>query len=149
MKFRLRFLLWLFPLFLVSAAFAGCDGPRKLKTISLDLAGTEFTVEVADTQETRARGLMFRASMPETAGMLFVFDRDAQQNFWMENTDIPLSLAYISRAGEIREIFDMTPRSRRAVPSTFSVRYALEVNQGVFQKLGIGPGSMIVIPPLP
>jgi uncharacterized membrane protein (UPF0127 family) len=146
MKFRLRFLLWLFPLILVSA---GCDGTPKLKTIKLDLAGTEFTVEVADTQETRARGLMFRKSMPENAAMLFVFERDGQQSFWMENTDIPLSLAYISRAGEIREIFDMTPRSRRTVPSTFSVRYALEVNQGVFQKLGIEPGYRIVIPPLP
>ncbi|MDR1933544.1 MAG: DUF192 domain-containing protein [Spirochaetales bacterium] len=149
MKFSPPFSLWLLPLFLVFTGLAGCDGTPKLKTIKLDLAGAEFTVEVADTQETRARGLMFRKSLPENAGMLFVFERDGLQHFWMENTDIPLSLAYISRTGEIREIFDMTPRSRRTVSSGFSARYALEVNQGVFEKLGIRPGYRLLIPALP
>jgi uncharacterized membrane protein (UPF0127 family) len=124
-------------------ALCGCSGTPKLKTITLNLAGRDFTVEVADTQENRARGLMFRKSLPENAAMLFVFDRDSQQSFWMENTEIPLSIAYISRTGEIREIFDMTPRSRRPVQSSYEVRYALEVNQGAFQKIGVGVGYVI------
>ena len=149
MKSLLRFAVFaaLFPC--VFAVFAACDDTRKLKTIPLPLAGKQFTVEVADTQETRGRGLMFRESLPEDAGMLFVFERDGQQSFWMENTRIPLSLAYISRTGEIREIYDLAPLSRRTVQSTYAVRYALEVNQGTFEKLGIKPGYVIKIPELP
>ena len=133
----------------VLAVFAACDTGQKLKTVTLDLAGVSFTVEVAATQSARARGLMHRKSLPENAAMLFVFDRDEQQSFWMENTEIPLSIAYISRAGEIREIYDMNPHSRRAVQSTHAVRYALEVNQGTFERLGITPGYVIKIPDLP
>ena len=131
-----------------AAAFTACEGSRKLKTITLELGGKQFIVEVADTQETRARGLMFRKSLPENRGMLFVFDRDGEQSFWMENTTIPLSLAYISSTGEIREIHNMTPLSRRSVRSTHAIRYALEVNQGTFEKLGITPGYVIKIPQL-
>ncbi|MDR1179966.1 MAG: DUF192 domain-containing protein, partial [Spirochaetales bacterium] len=116
---------------------AGCDGAPRLKTITLNLGGRDFIVEVADNAQTRARGLMFRKSLPENSAMLFVFDRDGLQSFWMENTEIPLSLAYISRSGEIREIYDMTPYSRRNVQSVYAVRYALEVNQGAFQKNGV------------
>ena len=133
----------------VLAAFTACDAEQKLKTITLDLAGVSFTVEVAATQGARARGLKFRKSLPENAAMLFVFDRDDQQSFWMEDTEIPLSIAYISRAGEIREIHDMSPHSRRAVQSNHIVRYALEVNQGTFERLGIQPGYVIKIPELP
>jgi uncharacterized membrane protein (UPF0127 family) len=121
----------------------GCDGTQKLKTITLNLGGRDFTVEVADTKETRARGLMFRKSLPANAAMLFVFDREDQQSFWMKNTEIPLSVAYISRTGEIREIYDMTPHSRRPVNSVYAVRYALEVNQGIFQETGVGTGYVI------
>jgi uncharacterized membrane protein (UPF0127 family) len=133
----------------VLAGMAACGTKPKLKTVTLELAGVPLAVEVAATQEARARGLMFRKSMPENAGMLFVFDRDGQQSFWMENTEIPLSIAYISSAGEIREIYDMSPHSRRSVHSTHAVRYALEVNQGTFEKLGITPGYVIKIPELP
>jgi uncharacterized membrane protein (UPF0127 family) len=141
-----RRVLWFLILF---AGFAACQAAPGLKTVKLELAGRQFTVEVADTQEARARGLMFRASLPEDAGMFFVFDRDERHSFWMENTEIPLSIAYISRTGEIREIFDMTPHSRRPVPSSYSVRYALEVNRGTFEKLGLKPGCVIKIPELP
>jgi uncharacterized membrane protein (UPF0127 family) len=133
-------------IFFILCGIAGCDDPNTLKTIKLDLNGTEFTVEIAETPAARARGLMYRKSLPENRGMLFVFERDSQETFWMENTEIPLSLAYISRTGEIREIFDLTPRSRRPVQSTYSIRYALEVNQGVFEKLGIRPGYILKIP---
>jgi uncharacterized membrane protein (UPF0127 family) len=136
-------------LFFFFAVSAGCAGNEPLKTIQLEIGGREFTLEVADTPQTRARGLMYRTSLAENAGMLFVFPADSQESFWMENTDIPLSLAYISSSGEIREIFDLTPRSRRAVQSTYAVRYAIEVNQGVFEKLNVLPGHVLKIPPLP
>ena len=132
----------------VFAGFAACDSGPKLKTITLELAGVQFTVEIADTEETRARGLMFRKSLADNAGMLFVFDRDSQQSFWMDNTEVPLSIAYISSSGEIREIYDMAPFSRRAVPSVHAIRYALEVKQGTFERLGVKPGYVIKLPAL-
>ena len=147
MKTCLRFLLGSAVFLCACASFAACD--RGLKTVTLLLAGKQFTVEIAATQEARAQGLMFRESLPEDAGMLFVFDRDGQQSFWMENTLIPLSIAYISHTGEIREIYDLAPRSRRSVQSIHAVRYALEVNQGTFEKLGIKPGYIIALPELP
>ncbi len=123
---------------------AGCE--KKFATVSLDLAGTVFTVEVADTPEKQARGLMFRKSLGENEGMLFVFDRDRQLSFWMKNTTLPLSLAYIASDGTIREIFDLVPESLRPVESGFAVRYALEVNRGTFERLGIKPGYRIALP---
>jgi uncharacterized membrane protein (UPF0127 family) len=145
----IRFGFWGAAFFCILSGIAGCEDSSALKTIKLDLNGREFTVEIADTPAARAKGLMFRKTLPENAGMLFVFERDSRETFWMENTDIPLSLAYISRTGEIREIFDLTPRSRRPVPSTYAIRYALEVNQGVFEKLGLRPGHILKIPELP
>jgi uncharacterized membrane protein (UPF0127 family) len=139
MKYRVGLLFCM----LLPVLGAGCDSPAQLKTITLNLGGKDFIVEVADNARTRARGLMFRKNLPENAAMLFVFDRDGQQSFWMENTEIPLSLAYISRGGEIREIYDLTPYSRRTVQSVYAVRYALEVNQGAFQKNGVEAGYVI------
>ena len=146
--YTLRVFLYAVLLICVLPGLASCDRGLKLKTITLELAGVSFTIEVADTQQARERGLKYRRSLPENAGMLFVFDRDSQQSFWMEDTEIPLSIAYISRTGEIREIYDMTPRSLRSVRSTHAVRYTLEVNQGTFERLGIEPGYVINIPEL-
>lgn len=103
-------------------------------------------MEIADTSESRTQGLMNRKSLPENAGMLFVFERDDHYSFWMKNTVIPLSLAFISRSGEIKEIHDLTPGSLRPVQSEYAVRFALEVNRGVFEKHGIKPGHVIGIP---
>lgn len=79
--------------------------------------------------------------------MLFVFDRDRRLSFWMKNTTIPLSLAYLSADGTVREIFDLAPESLRPVESSFAVRFALEVNRGAFARLGIKPGDKIQLPP--
>lgn len=122
----------------------GCE--RKSKLITLELGGVPFTLEVADTPESRARGLMFRKELPENRGMLFVFPRDERLSFWMKNTEIPLSLAYIAQDGEIREIFDLVPHSLRPMESTYAVRYALEVSRGTFERLGIKPGYRIRMP---
>jgi len=119
-----------------------------METVSLRLAGEVFTVEVARTPKERETGLMFRKDLRANAGMIFVFDRDERLSFWMKNTEIPLSIAYISSEGEIKEIYDMTPRSQRPIESTFAVRYALEVPKGTFDRLGIKPGYKISLPEL-
>jgi uncharacterized membrane protein (UPF0127 family) len=86
---------------------------------------------------------MEREEIPDGTGMLFVFDRDQILSFWMKNTPHPLSIAYIDSRGKIRNIYDMTPFSLASVVSTVSVRYALEVPQGWFEKVGVKVGDTV------
>lgn len=113
------------------------------KKIDLTIDGHLFSVEVAQTFDERAKGLMRRNSMSQNEGMLFVFEKEQKLSFWMKNTKIPLSIAYINKAGEIKEIYDMEPFSLKPVPSIYSCMYALEVNQGRFEELGIEVGDLI------
>ena len=101
--------------------------------------------EIAQKEEERNYGFMNRKNIPEGTGMLFVFEKDQVLSFWMKNTPHPLSIAYIDRSGKIQNIFDMTPFSLAPVKSTRSVRYALEVPQGWFEKTGIKTGDKIVL----
>jgi uncharacterized membrane protein (UPF0127 family) len=145
-----RPVLWLWiPLCLLACAGSG-RAPGKpqtglpVKTITIEKAsGGSVTVEaeVARTEEERGTGLMFRAALEDGRGMLFVFDRDEVLSFWMKDTFIPLSIAYIGYDGTIIDIRDMRPRDTRAVRSSRSVRYALEVPQGWFGRAGIRPGD--------
>ena len=107
--------------------------------------GSSVTVEaeIADTEESRQFGFMEREKIPDGTGMLFVFDRDQILSFWMKNTPHPLSIAYIDSRGKIRNIYDMTPFSLASVVSTVSVRYALEVPQGWFEKVGVKVGDTV------
>ncbi len=120
-----------------------CKKDDVLQTQLLRINQWEITVETADTQETQEKGLMGRESLDEDWGMLFVYDRDSRKSFWMKNTKIPLSIAYIAADGTIREIYDMEPLSTRTVDSRYSVRYALEVNQGAFERHGIKTGDKV------
>jgi uncharacterized membrane protein (UPF0127 family) len=132
---------------LLSATVVTLTGCRKgLETKSMTVGDVPLTVEIADTPETRQKGLMFRKSMPENHGMLFVFEREEKRSFWMKNTPLPLSIAYISADGTIREILDMEPFTERSYPSGWSVKYALEVNQGFFERHGIKTGDKVVLP---
>jgi uncharacterized membrane protein (UPF0127 family) len=141
------------PLLLVllfNAWFAACS-PQKLKTTVLSIErenaqAVDITVEIARTDEERAKGLMFRKQLPEGEGMLFVFDRDQQLSFWMKNTVIPLSIAFISSDGHIVEIKDMQPNDLSSVKSSRSVRYALEVPQGWFNRVNVKAGDAVKIP---
>ena len=103
----------------------------------------EVKAEIADTDESRQFGFMEREKIPDGPGMLFVFDRDQVLSFWMKNTPHPLSIAYIDSRGKIRNIYDMTPFSLTSVVSTVSVRYALEVPQGWFEKVGVKVGDSV------
>ena len=99
--------------------------------------------EVATNYETRARGLMYRKELAPNAGMLFVFPHPAVQCFWMRNTLIPLSIAFIADDGMIIDIIDMTPMTENSHCSSSAVRLALEMEQGWFAKRGITIGKKI------
>jgi uncharacterized membrane protein (UPF0127 family) len=105
-------------------------------------------VEIADTPEERSVGLMHRESLPEDQGMLFVFENDGQHNFYMENTLIPLSIAFIKADGTIVEIEDMEPQTEELHSGPEPYRYTVEANQGWFERNGISAGSRAIIPPL-
>ena len=79
--------------------------------------------------------------------MLFVYDQDQRMSFYMKDTLMPLSIAFVAADGRIVEIHDMKPLSLDPVHSSRSVRYALEVNQGAFERMGVAPGDSIRIPP--
>ena len=102
-------------------------------------------IEVVSTLEDRNTGLMFRKSLPDDGGMIFVWDRKKIQCMWMKNTLIPLSVAYIEDTGEIIGIYDMVPLSMKSVCSKKPVLYALEVNKGWFLKNGFHVGDFINI----
>ena len=102
--------------------------------------------ELARTQKEQMKGYMERTRIPEGTGMLFIFERDQILSFWMKNTPTALSIAYIDSRGTIREIYDMTPLSLASVTSNMSLRYALEVPQGWFQKNNIAAGAVISLP---
>jgi uncharacterized membrane protein (UPF0127 family) len=130
--------------------FLAC-APRKLPTeeIPIERAGQGIAVvkaEIARTQEERNNGLMFRKKLPDGEGMLFVFEADQVLSFWMKNTYIPLSIAYIAYDGRIIDIKDMYPHDTNSVVSSRSVRYALEAPQGWFSRAGVRTGDIVKIP---
>ena len=120
-------------------------------TVAITTSGgerVEVQVEIADERAEQQRGLMERTELAENAGMLFVFERDEPRSFWMRNTLIPLSIAYIASDGRIVDIQDMQPLDDTSHPSAAPAQYALEVNQGFFAERGIGVGDVVEIPDL-
>jgi len=116
--------------------------------IPIERDGQVITVvkaEIARTTEERQQGLMFRKSLADGSGMLFVLDKDEIASFWMKNTYIPLSIAFITFDGRIIDIKNMYPHDLNSVTSSRSVRYALEVPQGWFLKAGVQEGDMVKI----
>jgi uncharacterized protein len=122
----------------------GGESAFGLRTVNVKISGTPLTVEVADTPQASENGLMFRTSLPEDRGMLFIFDEPRKATFWMKNTKIPLSIAFIDSGGSILEIKSMSPFDETVVPSASDqVAYALEVNQGWFDRHHISTGAVI------
>ena len=116
-------------------------------TAQMDLPRTKLSagIHLIDTQlatnaEQRATGLMFRKEMPVSEGMLFVFEQASQQCFWMKNTLLPLTAAFIADDGTIVNLADMKPQTTDSHCSTQPVRYVLEMNLGWFVKKGIKAG---------
>lgn len=103
----------------------------------------QINVEVANNSITREHGLMNRATLPKDQGMLFVFERPAMHCFWMRNTLIPLSIAFIQQDGKIVNIKDMQPQTETTHCPEAPISYALEMNQGWFRQKNIKPGMQI------
>ena len=97
--------------------------------------------EVANTPDTRGQGLMFRDSVPDGTGMLFVFDREATRSFWMRNTFVALDVAFIDRNFRIVDIQQMEPESTDIHDGARPAMFALEVRQGWFAEKGISVGD--------
>jgi uncharacterized protein len=106
-----------------------------------------FAVEIADTEASREKGLMFRKKLPEGQGMLFDFHREQDVSFWMQNTYIPLDMIFIRANGEILRIAENTePLSTKLIPSGGPVLGVLEVIGGTASKFGIAPGDRVAHP---
>jgi uncharacterized membrane protein (UPF0127 family) len=136
---------------LVVWSFSRCAAGENIRFEKQELTlegsgGVPVTIvaEIARTGSERERGLMFRKEIKDGEGMIFIFDRDQILSFWMKNTLVPLSIAYISRDGVILEIRDLEPGNLRPVVSGRSCRYALEVPKGWFGRAGLGPGNRLV-----
>lgn len=122
-------------------------GPRRspagLPETTIRVAGIPVTVEVADTEEARQRGLMNRESLPEDRGMLFVYPEERRLSFWMRNTAIALDIAFIDRSGRIVDIQEMEPYDEETIASREPAMYALEMNRGWFEAHGVTPGDAV------
>ena len=119
------------------------DAAQRLPTTRLTAGFHVITAELARTPEQRAIGLMHRPTMPANDGMLFVFEQPGQQCFWMKNTLLPLSIAFLADDGSIVNIEDMKPQSLDSHCSKKPVRFVLEMNKGWFDKRAIKPGAKI------
>ena len=119
------------------------DGPQKLPAIKLSVGMHAIQAEVAQTPDQRSTGLMFRKTMATNDGMLFIFDRPSEQCFWMKNTLVPLSVAFVANDGSITNIENMTPQTLDSHCSAKPVRFVLEMNVGWFAKRGIKAGTRI------
>lgn len=133
--------------FLLAAGAALAQGRPVPLAIEQGIRRAVVQAEIAETPQAREIGLMHRASLPEEAGMLFIYPEEQALSFWMKDTRIPLSIAFISAQGVITEILDMDPPRPGEPPRTYTSRglsrYALEVNQGWFRRKGIEPGARV------
>jgi len=134
-------------LFILCFSFVTCNSEKlPVKNIEVERDGQVIAVvkaEIAVSAEERAKGLMYRKSLKDGYGMFFVFEKDEVMSFWMKNTYIPLSIAFIAANGKIIDIKDMYPLDTNSVYSSRSVRYALETPQGWFLRAGVKEGDSI------
>lgn len=124
---------------------ASAAGGTEALTIATEKGDVKLTVEIADTDEERRVGLMYRASLPQNGGMLFDFTHEKRaQSMWMKNTIIPLDMAFIAADGRIVRIAAMTtPRSLASISSGEPVSAVLEVAGGRLEALGVDEGDMV------
>jgi uncharacterized membrane protein (UPF0127 family) len=120
------------------------DQPQtQLPRVTITAGMHRIDAQVASAFEERMTGLMFRKDMPQNEGMLFVFEQPTIQCFWMKNTLLPLTAAFVANDGTIVNLADMKPQTTDSHCSTKPVRFVLEMNQGWFAKKGIKPGMKL------
>lgn len=121
--------------------------PKEIQSYKLIyIKGKPLYVELATNPEEWEKGLMGRDSLPDSCGMLFIFPYPDVRSFWMKNTTLPLSLAYIDSTFVIREIHELKPLDETPVFSKSRVQYVIEVNRGWFERNGIKEGDTVFIP---
>lgn len=120
------------------------DKPQ-IGTLELMLGEYMYNVEIADTVDLHLKGLSGRTDLPENGGMLFVYDSDRELYFWMKDTNLLLSIAFLLENGKIVSIQNMYPNSSYSVQSVVPVRYALELPMGAFEKAGVRVGDILDI----
>ena len=133
-----------FIIFLLNVSAASGQSASTLPIKKLSAGMHVIQAEIAATPESRTTGLMFRKALAPNHGMLFVFDQATVQCFWMRNTFIPLSIAFLQDDGTIVNIADMTPQSDQSHCSSKPVRLALEMDQGWFASRGMTAGKKIL-----
>ena len=142
----LKWLAFTFVGLFVAASLARPVGPQTVE-IASKTGVHVFTVEIADNDADRAKGLMYRKELPEGRGMLFYFQRDQEVSFWMQNTYITLDMIFIRGDGRILRIAENTePESTKIISSGGLARGVLEVPAGTAQKYGIAPGDRVSHP---
>jgi uncharacterized membrane protein (UPF0127 family) len=114
-----------------------------LPVVQLQAGMHNIRAQVATTADQRATGLMHRREMAQHEGMLFVFEQPSVQCFWMKNTLLPLSIAFLADDGTVVNVREMQPRSLDSTCSDKPVRYVLEMNKGWFDKRGVKPGTRL------
>jgi uncharacterized membrane protein (UPF0127 family) len=127
---------------LAVSAFAQ-DAQMNLPRVKLNAGMHIIDAQVAATMDQRMTGLMHRKEMPQQEGMLFVFESPSQQCFWMKNTLLPLSIAFVADDGTIVNIDEMQPQTLDSHCSLQPVRYVLEMNKGWFAKRGVKAGTKL------
>jgi uncharacterized membrane protein (UPF0127 family) len=132
---------------LVACAALAQEPQMNLPRVKLAAGMHRIDAQVASTPDQRMTGLMHRKEMPQHEGMLFVFEFPSQQCFWMKNTLLPLSIAFIADDGTIVNIDEMAPQTLASHCSLKPVRYVLEMNKGWFAKKGIKAGHKLDGPP--
>jgi hypothetical protein len=132
---------------LLTLVLAGCTSRVENWPYVVGFDGAKLNVEVETTPEQQARGLMYREKLDPDWGMLFAYDKDEPIRFWMKNTKVPLSIAFIDSSGTVRDIQDMDPETTVAHPSPVPVRYGLEANRGWFARHGVKPGAKAAFSP--
>lgn len=130
-------------LVLLSCLQANGVAADPLLTYPLKINGHSIRAEVANSEEDRRMGLMFRKSLAENQGMLFIYEKEGRYAMWMKNTNVALSVAFIDRNGAILNIEDMEPQTEDSHGSKGVAKFSLEMNQGWFKKRGIKKGDHV------
>jgi uncharacterized protein len=135
-------LLAIAALLLLTAPSCTGTSAAGLPVIKIDVAGHTVKAEVAGSPDEQSRGLMYRRDLGRNDGMLFVYAEKRRLSFWMKNTFIPLSIAFIDDDGRIVHIVDMSPQTTTSHKCPEPVRYALEMNRGWFEERGVAVGDI-------
>jgi uncharacterized membrane protein (UPF0127 family) len=130
----------------LAAAFVPFAALAQCAADAVDLRGdwgqARFAVELADTPQERARGLMHRESLPRGAGMLFIYERPQSVSFWMRNTLIPLDIIFLDETGTVARVHDNAiPLDETSISGGRDIQFVLEINAGLAAQFGIAPGT--------